>query len=128
MAVSKEKQEQLQKRLADLGVEEKTLLEKFILGSGRGGQKLNKTASTVYLKHLPTGIEVKCGKDRSRELNRFLARRELCERLEKSLHGTPTKREREQDKIRKQKARQARRRRRHLPEQDTGQDTPFSAR
>jgi protein subunit release factor B len=69
-------------RFAKLKICEEDLVEKFVLGTGRGGQKVNKTSSCVYLKHLPTGIEVKCQKERSRELNRLLARLELADRLE----------------------------------------------
>ena len=76
-AVSEEKNRWLQAKMEALGVREKDLEEKFIRSSGRGGQKVNKTSSCVYLKHVPTGIEVKCMKDRSQSLNRFLARREL---------------------------------------------------
>lgn len=68
--------------MAKLRLGEDDLLEKFILGSGSGGQKINKTSSCVYLKHLPSGIEVKCQAHRSREMNRFQARLELCDRLE----------------------------------------------
>ena len=80
--LSPEKQAALDARLAALGIAEEDLLEKFILGSGSGGQKINKTSSCVYLKHLPSGIEVKCQANRSREMNRFLARHELCDRIE----------------------------------------------
>jgi peptide chain release factor len=80
--VSPEKQAALDARIAKLRITEDDLVEKFILGSGSGGQKINKTSSCVYLKHLPSGIEVKCQAGRSREMNRFLARHELCERLE----------------------------------------------
>lgn len=110
MGVGREKIEELQKRLLNLGIHESDLEEKFILGSGPGGQKVNKTASTVYLKHIPSGIEIKCGKERSRELNRFLARRQLCERLEKDFLGIKTKKERQIEKIRKQKSRRLRKR------------------
>lgn len=65
-----------------LGIHEEDILEKFVLGSGSGGQKINKTSSCVYLKHLPTGIEIKCQQDRSREVNRGLARLELCRRIQ----------------------------------------------
>lgn len=92
-----------------LQILEGDLTEKFIAGSGSGGQKINKTSSCVYLKHEPTGIEVKCQKDRSRELNRFLARRELCDRVESQIHGIKTKKEIAADKIRKQKQRRSRR-------------------
>ena len=72
----------LEQRLTALGIAEADLLEKFVRGSGAGGQKINKTSSCVFLKHLPTGVCIKCQMDRSREMNRFLARRELCEQLE----------------------------------------------
>ena len=65
-----------------LGITEADLLEKFVRGSGAGGQKINKTSNCVFLKHLPTGVCIKCQMDRSREMNRFLARRELCDQLE----------------------------------------------
>ena len=68
--------------MAKLRISEEDLVEKFILGSGAGGQKINKTSSCVYLKHVPSGVEVKCQAHRSREMNRFLARHELCDRLE----------------------------------------------
>lgn len=85
MSMSKEKQQAILSRMKTLQIHDKDLIEKFILGSGKGGQKINKTSSCVYLCHIPSGIEVKCQKDRSRELNRFLARRELCDRFERRL-------------------------------------------
>ena len=109
MAVSKEKQDELLKRMESLEIKEDDIQEKFILGSGRGGQKLNKTASCVYLKHLPTGIEVKCQKDRSREMNRFFARRKLCELIEEKVHHIKTDKQKKIEKIRKQKKRRTRR-------------------
>ncbi len=66
----------------ELGIADEDVLEKFIHGSGSGGQKINKTASCVYLKHLPSGIEVKCQRERSLAHNRFLARSDLCDRIE----------------------------------------------
>lgn len=80
--ISPEKQAALEERMAKLGITEEMLLEKFILGSGSGGQKINKTSSCVYLKHLPSGIEVKCQANRSREMNRFQARKEICDTIE----------------------------------------------
>lgn len=68
--------------MAALGIEEDDLHEKFILGSGPGGQKINKTSSCVYLKHLPSNLEVKCQESRSREANRYLAREALCDAFE----------------------------------------------
>jgi protein subunit release factor B len=94
--------------MEELGVDEKDFEEKFIRASGRGGQKLNKTSSSVYLKHIPKGLEVKCMKERSQSVNRFLARRELLERIE-ALSGEKTKADMKLDKIRKQKAKRKKR-------------------
>ncbi len=107
--VSKKKLDDLADRMKRLGIQDKELVEKFILSSGRGGQKVNKTSSCVYLKYLPTGTEVKWGLERSRELNRFFARRELCERLERELLGKKSIKEQKMDKLRKQKKRRRRR-------------------
>lgn len=109
MTVSKEKKEDLESRMERLGIKDADLIEKFILGSGSGGQKINKTASCVYIKHIPTGIEVKCQKDRSREMNRFFARREICERLEFQLFNEKSKKQQEAEKIKRQKRRRSRR-------------------
>jgi protein subunit release factor B len=81
--VSEEKNRWLKEKMEALGIREKDIKEKFIRSSGRGGQKLNKTSTCVYLKHLPTGIEVKSMRERNQSLNRFLARRELVLRIEK---------------------------------------------
>jgi peptide chain release factor len=106
--VTKEKHEQLEKRMEKLSVKQEDLVEKFILGSGSGGQKINKTSSCVYIKHIPTGIEIKCQQERSRELNRYLARKELCNRLEELFHKEESKRVQEREKIRRQKKRRSR--------------------
>ena len=101
-AVSEEKNEWLKERMEALGIHEKDIEEKFIRSSGRGGQKVNKTSTCVYLKHLPTGMEVKCMKERSQSLNRFLARRELIKRIE-MLSGQLTPEEIKIEKARRQK-------------------------
>jgi protein subunit release factor B len=79
---SKSTEDQLRARMASLGITEDDLEENFILGSGSGGQKVNKTASCVQLLHAASSTEIKCQRERSRALNRILARTELCERLE----------------------------------------------
>lgn len=107
--ISPEKYEQLHSRMSALGIGETDLVEKFIKGSGSGGQKVNKTASCVYLKHHPSGIEVKCQKTRSREANRFFARRELCDRIEMKQLGKDSPQAKRIEKLRKQKARRKRR-------------------
>ena len=114
--VSPEKRADLEARMQRLAIREADLTEKFILGSGSGGQKINKTASCVYLRHAPSGIEVKCQQSRSRELNRFLARRELCDRLEARIAGARSAREQEAARIRRQKRRRSRRQKQHMLE------------
>ncbi|MCX6876121.1 MAG: peptide chain release factor-like protein [Verrucomicrobia bacterium] len=107
--VSTEKLTDLEQRMLALGITADTLLEKFVRGSGSGGQKINKTSSCVFLKHLPSGVTIKCQADRSREMNRFLARRELCEELAAIRDGKESVRVQEIEKIRRQKRRRSRR-------------------
>jgi len=107
-AVTEEKNKWLREKMEVLGIQENDLLEKFVRSSGKGGQKVNKTSTCVYLKHIPTGIEVKCMKDRSQSINRFLARRELLEKIE-YLSGGVTDRDIKSAKIRKQKAKRIKR-------------------
>ena len=106
-----QKEAALQRRMAELGILEDDLLEKFIRGSGHGGQKINKTSSCVYLKHLPTGHEVKCQLARSRITNRHLARQELCDTIEEIQRGKQSARQQAREKIRRQKRRRSRRQR-----------------
>jgi protein subunit release factor B len=71
----------LEKKMAALGVREEDIVESFIRSSGPGGQNVNKTSTCVYLKHLPTGLEVKCQRQRSQVLNRNLARHILLSKI-----------------------------------------------
>lgn len=73
---------ELADRMERLGIREDDLEESFIRGTGAGGQKINKTSSTVVLRHRPSGIEVRCQKERSQAMNRQWARAELCDRIE----------------------------------------------
>ncbi|MFC1524794.1 peptide chain release factor family protein [Planctomycetota bacterium] len=82
LGVTPGKANALVNRLKQLGIKTSNVTEKFIRSSGRGGQKVNKTASCVYLKHIPSGIEVKMQRERSQRLNRFLAWRLLADKLE----------------------------------------------
>ena len=109
--IGQDKRAALKRRMVDLGVLEDDLIERFIRGTGHGGQKINKTSSCVYLQHQPSGIEIKCQAQRSRELNRFIARRELCERLEELAQGRKSERQQRIEKIRRQKRRRSRRQR-----------------
>lgn len=108
-SVRKEKQEALQRRMESLGIYEKDILEKFVRSSGRGGQKVNKTSTCVYLKHIPTQIEVKCQQERSQALNRFLARRILADKIEAMIKGKESEEQQKIEKIRRQKRKRSKR-------------------
>lgn len=103
--------EKIKEKMVLASVFEEDLVERFILGSGPGGQKVNKTSSTVQLYHEPSGLTIRCGEGRSREMNRWLARRELAERILERAHSEHSKRRQEQEKIRRQKRRRSRRQR-----------------
>jgi protein subunit release factor B len=107
--VSKEKEDALKKRMEELGLDESDIVEKFIRSAGKGGQKVNKTSSCVYLKHVPTGIEVKAQKERSQALNRFLAKRLLVEKIEDARLGRESERIKKIEKIRRQKRKRSKR-------------------
>ncbi|MFO7752494.1 MAG: peptide chain release factor-like protein [Desulfobacteraceae bacterium] len=99
----------LNRKMEALDIKKDDIEEKFIKASGRGGQKVNKSSSAVFLKHLPTGLSVKYGKDRSQHLNRFMAMRLLVEKIESSVTGAKTAKEAEQERIRKQKMKRKKR-------------------
>ncbi len=104
--LSSEKREALERRMAALGIYEDELVEKFIRGTGSGGQKVNKTSSCVFLQYPPAKLEVKVQRERSREMNRFLAREELCERLEEKAAQKKTAAKQAREKTRRQKRKQ----------------------
>ena len=106
---SPEKISALEQRMASLGIYPDDLLEKFVRGSGAGGQKINKTSNCVFLKHVPTGIAIKCQIERSREMNRFLARRELCDQFDAIANGKASAKTQAIEKLRRQKRRRSRR-------------------
>ncbi len=108
-SLSKAKKEVLKKRMEELRLWEKDIDEKFIRSSGKGGQKVNKSSTCVYLKHRPTGIEVKCQKERSQALNRFLARRILTNKVEVLRLGRLSEERKRIEKIRRQKRKRSRR-------------------
>jgi len=95
--------------MAEASVYEEDLDETFILGGGPGGQKTNKTSSVVRLSHGPSGIQVRCGENRSREINRWLARRALAEKILEREQGRKSAQQQEREKKRRQKRRRSRR-------------------
>ena len=92
-----------------LGILEQDIVEKFVRSGGRGGQNVNKVSTCVYLKHVPTGLEVKCQRERYQAINRFLARRMLADKIEKQLLGALSAEEQRIEKIRRQKRKRSKR-------------------
>lgn len=107
--VSPEKWAALKKEMEEVGVLEKDLKESFVLGSGSGGQKIQKTHSAVHLKHLPSNLEVQDQSSRLRENNRYFARKKLLEKVKQEFLGHKTNKMLEREKRKKQKKRRQRR-------------------
>ncbi len=107
--VTQKKQAELEARMAAAGLREQDLQEKFVRSSGPGGQRVNKTSSCVYLRHVPTGLEVKMQQERSQRLNRYFARKRMCELLELKSLGRESPAAAKAEKIRRQKQRRRRR-------------------
>ena len=107
--ISPEKIEAIRKLMDEASVYEDDLEESFILGGGPGGQKTNKTSSVVRLSHEPSGVAVKVGESRSREDNRWIARRMLAETILDNEHKRKSAARQKAEKIRRQKRRRSRR-------------------
>lgn len=101
--VSPEKEKALACRMGRLGIREADIRESFIRAQGPGGQNVNKLSSCVYLRHVPTGIEVKCQRERSQALNRYVARRLLTDKVESLVLGELSRQRQRIEKIRRQK-------------------------
>ena len=106
--VSQGKIVQLLLRIRQLGINAGAIEEQFTRGGGHGGQKINKTSNCVVLHYAPLELIVKVQKDRQRSVNRFLALRELADRVEMKISPETSERLKEIGKIRKQKARRLR--------------------
>ncbi len=107
--ISPEKEKALREKMEQLGIRESDLVERFVRSGGHGGQNVNKVSTCVYLKHLPTGIEVKCQQERYQALNRFFARRLLVEKIESMLLGKESEEQQRIERVKRQKRRRSRR-------------------
>lgn len=107
--ISVETVEKIKSLMREASVFEDDLEEHFILGGGPGGQKTNKTSNVVRLEHAPSGLSIRCGETRSRETNRWLARRALAEAILAREQGRKSEEQQKREKIRRQKRRRSRR-------------------
>ncbi len=107
--ISEGKEARLRERMAALGVREADLEESFTRSGGPGGQNVNKTSTAVVVLHRPTGLRVRCERERSQALNRFLARRLILDKIEQHQRGFVEAERSRIEKIRRQKRRRSRR-------------------
>ncbi len=107
--ITERKTQDLQRRMQKCNLLENDIEEKFVRSSGPGGQKTNKTSSCVHLKHIPSGLTVKVQNTRSQPLNRYYARKQMCELLENKSLGKQGPQAKKIQKIKKQKDRRKRR-------------------
>ena len=108
-SVNPNKEKALYEKMARFNISESDIDEQFIRSGGKGGQNVNKTSTCVYLKHRPTGIEVKCQEIRHQGLNRFLARKLLVQKIENMVLGKKSEERQRIEKIKRQKKRRSRR-------------------
>jgi protein subunit release factor B len=99
------KAQALKERIARLQIDLRLVDEQFTRGSGKGGQKINKTSNAVLLRYPLLGLVVRCQRERKRSVNRFLALRELVDEIEVRISPETSERLRDIEKIRKRKAR-----------------------
>jgi protein subunit release factor B len=102
-------EKRLIKKMETLNIHEKDIKESFVRSGGKGGQHVNKTSTCVYLKHIPTGIEVKCQEERSQSLNRYKARVILVKKIDQLVKGKESEEIQRIEKIRRQKRKRSKR-------------------
>jgi len=107
--VSESKEKALLERMAGLGIIEDELDENFIRSGGRGGQNVNKVATCVMLRHIPTGTEVKCSRARTQGMNRYYARVLLADKIDNAIKGRQSEAQKKIEKIRRQKRKRSKR-------------------
>ena len=108
-SVSPAKEKELKAKMDVLNIREEDIDESFVRSGGKGGQKVNKTSTCVYLKHIPTGMEVKCQEERSQSLNRYRARVILVKKVDELIKGRESEEQQRIEKIRRQKRKRSRR-------------------
>jgi peptide chain release factor len=114
MGPKKAKIKALEKKMSKLGIKKKDIEIQFIKASGKGGQKVNKSSSAVFAKHIGTGLSVKYGKKRSQFLNRFFALRLLVQKIDEQINGLNSMKLSKIEKFKKQKLRRKRKTRQKL--------------
>ncbi|MCC6544230.1 MAG: peptide chain release factor-like protein [Nitrospirae bacterium] len=107
--VSLSKENELREKMDSLNIREDDIRESFIRSSGKGGQNVNKVSTCVYLRHIPSGLEVKCQRERSQSLNRFHARVLLVKKIEQMIRGKESEEREKIEKIRRQKRKRSKR-------------------
>ena len=108
-AVSPLKEKGLIKKMQALNIHEKDIKESFVRSGKKGGQHVNKTSTCVYLRHIPTGIEVKCQEERSQSVNRYKARVILVKKIDQLVKGKESEEIQRIEKIRRQKRKRSKR-------------------
>ena len=126
--ISPETIARIRQLMDEASVYEEDLEESFILGGGPGGQKTNKTSNVVRLSHEPSGLMVRCGETRSRETNRWLARRMLAELILEREHRRKSAATQAREKIRRQKRRRSRRQKQRMLDDKHAHSEKKSAR
>jgi len=109
MPLSGDRARALAERLAALGIREDDLDESFVTSGGKGGQNVNKVATCVVLVHRPSGLFVKCQRERTQGANRLIARALLADKIEEQRLGKQSARQQEAERVRRQKRRRSRR-------------------
>jgi len=107
--VSEKTQQGLAGKMERLGIREQDLEESFVRSGGPGGQNVNKLSTCVVLKYKPTGLIIKCQKERTQAMNRYWARRMLADKLEAQILGRQSEAAQRISNIRRQKRKRSRR-------------------
>ena len=128
MPLSGDRARAVAERLAALGIREDDLEESFITSGGKGGQNVNKVATCVLLVHRPSGLFVKCQRERTQGANRLIARALLADKIEEQRLGKQSARQQDAERVRRQKRRRSRRSKQRMLADKRAQSTKKSSR